>query len=671
MSQPKLTNKLTDIAKILGTSFSSADLLRAKDSWETIYRYWSNLNNEKEREGFGSRTVRVLDFDVIYPAIWYVNAPTTTIHGVNDSVFPMTSKFIFEHTKSAFTIPPGAEVELTQFLNDLLSKHQLIEHRVISKWQEIKPHVENENVTSADTRGLIASLRNNHAELLDDIEELIINGEKLDRLQSILNHEYFIPWEHLVEENDFVNSQEIVDIWHRFNEERKTFTVNNYFDAINIVSYYSLLETQVNSPRREYIPLLASGTNIVQSYSEFPSRIQNLEIYLSDDIRPVSPQYLTFATAVEMHAEYDLNILSTIISEGLRSGDVLAQEWRKLRDEIRNSLFQQREKIEELAIEDFIRFPAFRSFRMAYHRWYEHLMDGVGEVFVNVTRSDRLIRNNFGSALKRIVKDLHHIPQSESPSEIATSRFDEPQWDRAIANIDEHLLLQSREVPTFRKKTSMVSALRSAEIISEFVTTTRADGSEAESIDEASDLVIRISVHLKHINKELFKWESRPMDSSELCSWSHSIDLETFLDLARNFLQGYEEPNEVAKVVYFSDDSRKEFMIPILNSTEDWLTGFDMMSQLEYLRIDTTSCTVFFDILPVDSTMAPEIAISLGASNNWSKVASLFEQTSVTSFDQGIVFELMREYSSNFRDTNWIEKMIKNNPIGMYRINAA
>jgi len=555
-------------------------------------------------------------------------------------------------------------MELRRFLVGLRSQIDETAKRLVRTWNETEHRIKSLAFTVGQTRDLMLSQTTNPS-LSTVVENLVDCGVKLKRLERILKHEFYKPWEEVFDYTK-PDPSEIYDLWLTFNNQRKDSELNNYFDAVNVVSYYSLLEHHLTTGVK-LKPLLASGTSIVRRYNEYPTRVK-IRLEQNEYISPVSPQYLSFATAVDVHAEFEPDVRNAIVEEGIRNSQNLKEAWRHLSGDIKTFVATGEKSVPDAA--SIFQLPSFGLFCSIHNDWYENLMGSVGEVFMNVTRSDKMLRESHAAAIISLLKS-HGRSAGESSVEsilqhtIADSEFD---WGRSISTLDNYLLLRSSEF-SLSKSGEVIQDLRANGLLVEDVGSTFNLDERADD-DEKRDGFLRVTANLSlnRVQRTLFRWELGEGEEDRLCCWQHALDFDRLVTDIWTFLATILEKEDDIDFVYFSEDQRCAFSTNLRVSIEDLLDRFDRTAELEYVKVSFLDCVLFFDLSPTSPYEASEFAVLYQVGKAARNIGKLFEMTSVNPLDKGIFLELLKEYDTKYRDPIWLEEMIERGSRGAYTV---
>lgn len=660
----KTAEALNKIEKIVGAPPKLRDLFRARDLWERIHGYWWTLSEEMARENAGSQSIRILDFDLIYPTLWesQLTHPTQLIR--RRFSFPMTISFVINNTRRPFTIPPGAQIELERSFEELRKKFYLSGNVVIEQWRKLQAELESGRFSAAKTQSLIQTLKDHSPEFYKEVSELIENGIRLERLQAILRHDSYRSWGEIVSETQKeANPQEIEKVWHLLNENpsRQKFTINNFFDAINLVSYYTLLEDQANSHNPKFLPFLASGTQIVLDYDEFPERLRLIEgMTRNRSIKPVTPHYLTFATIVELYTDYNSAAMNTIIKDGIRITQSLMDKWLQftLGDLRRLSFGTDKRNKMGARLSEFVRFESFREFCHVYNEWQDHLMEGIGNTFIEVTQTDRLLTSNFNSSIENVIARLSR--QANAPAIEVNSEPDVETvvWDEEITAVQSFLTAQSKfgfdsphDPGGNRKSDGYLNKVVRAEAWA-----IPREGECAVDNNLSEGTSVRISVSLRHISRDLFEWEREIGENYQLCCWKHKSDIDALLKAAAHFISDVDSELSKIRMIVFSDNCRSEIQLEIGESAGWKDELLKITPDPSYVRIEFGKSVVLFDIKPVALSSAPEAAVMYETVHE--EVATFFQATSSVDIGTEIITPLLREYSNNFTDQKWLTELL-------------
>jgi hypothetical protein len=653
MSDDAIKSTVGHVAEITGTTPTLSDLLRAKDLWETVHEYWLMLYEETERQNIGYETIRVVDFDIIYPAFWKVPVPPSRTFLKPDFSFPMTANFVFKHTRRPFTIPPGAFFELTRYLLELENQFGVKQSALKERFKAIdlgeiaRTHDNNSKIQLS-----ISALRKIAPESIKEIDLLIEMGARLKRLRRILKHECYEPWDTVMDRVGVqITSGEVKRIWHRFNDKRPRYTISNYLDALNMASYYSLLQTQLSDKTPTIFPLLASGTSAVLNFDDYPDWLSGYQSMITlESIKPVSTQYLTFATIIETYTEGNVETLYTFIREGIDQVERLLSEWRKFWDDCRRHFFSGgRHDARTILLSQLTQVPSFYDFCLVYDRWKTNFTEIIGSTFIDVARADRQLSRSYELTHEHLIGELAgELKDSDTKT---NGVFD---WNQSTSAVDTHLLFQSGLYTAGQQGT--LNALRSTSLLKQ-----RLLREMARPIEE--DLEgLKIKVLLPHISETLFSWERANESTSQLCVWQHALDIGAALREVRQFLWvlGRRENTYLeSSVELFGEDRYESITLNTSQSYEDWLNLLlSVTSEPEYLRIESGVCTVFLDTVPFDEEATLEVGV-MYEDDIHHEVAEFRQNTASSPFSPTIIEMLLREYAEGFDKPDWVQRILE------------
>jgi hypothetical protein len=164
---------------------------------------------------------------------------------------------------------------------------------------------------------------------------------------------------------------------------------------------------------------------------------------------------------------------------------------------------------------------------------------------------------------------------------------------------------------------------------------------------------LRTIVKLTDIKEEvLLTWERSVGHSSQLCYWSYGAGLHAALDRLASFLkEAHGEPGELAPVQLhvFAGDF---YGVTTSNVDLSDFQLFDIVLSISpdpnYIRIETSDCTVFLDVKPREVAARLEMAVMYEKSLH-REVANLYRDTSLFPLAASVVEGLLREFANDFK----------------------
>ncbi|HEV2800393.1 MAG TPA: hypothetical protein VGW12_07850 [Pyrinomonadaceae bacterium] len=653
MSKNPTDYTLEHLTVLAGAEPSLWDLLYVKDLWTQLHHYWWVFNGEIQRRLGKFESIRVLDFDLIYPAIWpaEVQNPLSLEERMG---FPMTASFIFRDTKSLFTIPPGAFYELSYHLNKLRSSFDSSESRLQRMMNAVRRlHGTKLGNQKHNTFTAIKTLEDMAVECEQEVDRLIEIGVRLEGLNNILEHPYYRPWEEIAEKAGAIaDPVDVFRFWKIFEADRthpeKDFS--NYLDALNVASYYALSKARTSGKSPVgFSPLFASGTRVILN---LPPSIGQKDYHrpslLEEVIHPVSIQYLAFATALENYAEYALPVLSSIAENGFKGIQKLERRWGRFWNEVTLTLpLAQQSDIESyfksIPLRQFNALESFSGFCESYTTWKKYFDAVVGSIFFNVTRADRQLSENHALVKQRLLADFKEyqlndrlVTANESVSEI-TSSF---KWSHLASLVDSHLVFQHKAQRSVDEIT--LKSLRDAQMIL-----------ERSEVFAAPDPTLRTAVHLAHAQQLLFYWERTAGHSAQLCCWEYDTNIKELLDCISSFLikahSEFQRESTATLKIYANNLFKQVTINADLSKGQLLDTILRFTPAPNYIRIETSSCIVFSDVVPPDPMASLEIAVMYEKPHLHQLVADLFQQTSTLPMPTQMIAALLEEYARDFQ----------------------
>lgn len=634
---------LTHIQEITGSSPRLKDLFKVRELWLRLQKFWGLLSEETLRRRANCDTIRVVDFDIIYPAFWQsarlrpaTQRPTSIEARFG---FPMTTDFVFRHTKRPFTIPPGALFEVARHLIHLEQSYRTSN----SKLAQIVENIESEGAPGNQSvaQYALAVSKEIGPEVEREVDQLIEMGVRLRSLKSILDHPFYRPWQDIVEKvGAQVEPEDVLRLRNLFNVIRPNRKFNNYLDALNVASYHTLLGSRdIDEQFTAVFPVLASGTKMILQYTTSTSAGANLRpVTLTDDaIQPVSTQYLSFATAAEVYSEDNLMLLASMTKENraelfnlLGAWDTFWFDW--------GSRFQtmtpkEIKDIEEIPLEDLADVVSFRELCAGYSKWKFNFVDIIGQTFIEITRTDRRLSENFKLIRKRLVGSLKQGKYGSNL--IDYGELTAFTWNQKASSVDSYLLLQ-HELGASNQEITL-KALKDTGILQ-----------ERKFILPRARPTLHINVNLLHISETVFTWERAVESNQQLCSWGYNRNLEDTLELTKHLLQQPYISSEV-RVCIFAEGVYEKQTLEVQSPVESWLSSIiSATSNPEYIKIESDYCTIFCDVAPAFESGYSEIAVLYSDERLHAPIADFHNQSANSTLAPQLVSALLRRYALDF-----------------------
>lgn len=645
------------------------DLYTAQNLWEKVQRYWETLSKEVSKRLDDKVIIRVLDFDIIYPAFWPAEMQRPS-HFEERLGFPMTTEFIFRNTKTAFTLPPGTLFELARYILRLEQDFDITSSKLRGMVMEVERLVS--DTQRRGTGGLqrgqrspeqsqraieVDILRKIAPKCEEEVDRLIVTGIKLNRLSSILSHALHQPWGEVSGGAEGrVNYEELTQYRDWFGRRRPDLPLNNYLDALNVASYSTLLKTQTaGDGRPAYFPMLASSTQMILELHVRTGGSIPLPSSSDETVQPVTAQYLSFATAVEKFANFNLNRLHTFAQTGLELVQGLNLllndfwfDWKtRFYPRTANGAHDKpwdAEYLKQVRLSEVASMSTFSDFCNTYIRWRSHFSDVVGNTFLDVARADKQLRESYLSTKRRLLNQVARGGEFELEEEEGhSSSFN---WTRRAAAVESTLMLQRKELSYESRD---LKALRQTKIIKE----------EHNPFRNPSP-VLRTVVSLPDIGEILFRWERSVGSRSQLCCWDHGLSIEKLLQYVRDFFVRVFEVSGSSSVRLhvYSDDQYEVIKVPTSAGPEAWINSLlETTATAEYVRADGPFCSVFFDLVPMEPATNLEMAVLYSKPQYHAIVSNLHQVTSNVTITPTVVEELLREYDRTFtKKEQWVSQ---------------
>lgn len=632
------------------------DLFDIRDLWEKLERYWRTASGEIEKRLVNFKSIRLIDFDLIYPAFWAAEAQTKESLLERRMGFPVTASFVFKDTRSLFTIPPGSYFELTYQIRRLQETVRISTTNLdglLSKFESLKERNWKER-SRESLSGTFKLLRATRTAAEEEIDRLVEAKIKVEALSQIVNHGCYLPWDEVMRETEsFVEPDEVFGFWSMLQISRKhpDKDLSNYLDALNVASYYSLARAaHSDRERANYFPLFASGTQPVLDLppADFAARNQSSNDKIT---RPVSMQYLTFATALEIYADNILETMSAIADIQSREIQDLIGHWKRLwRDVKSHYKFEdemRRDDFQEIRLKSLVQFSSFNPFCEAYVKWKNSFDRVVGNTFLNVTQADRQMGDNIALAKRRLLGDGgdDEFPSNETeragtPTGDLTESFD---WSWRASSVNSGLLLRHYYPRQLNVTEITLASLRKSGIIRE----------EGYIFPEPAT-TYRTKVSLWEVAQPLFYWERVVGKSSQLCCWEYSLlSLEQMLNSVGEFFVNAQKATKFKNQIrlhIFAEDSDEELTIGNSAPEGEWMRQVLAVTKTpHYLRFETDVCILYLDVVPIEPTTGLEIAVLYESRKLHNAVSNLHRETSGIRFPEKIIKALLLEFEKTFK----------------------
>ncbi len=640
------------LEKLTGSQPSLLNLLHMSGLWEQLQRYWKVFSREIDRRREGSDPIRALDFDLIYPTVWHAEV-ASPLELEERMGFPMTAAFIFRDTKVNFTIPPGSLFELYFHILRLEEAYNLKAGKLGRLMQKVERlHREVARADAEHAIRVTQVLEETLPECKRETDRLNDIGARLESLGRILTHDYYRPWPEISKKAGVKpDPAEIIKFWRIFSQFRThpEKDMSNYLDALSMASYYALARAHIVGGD---LTLLASGTNIILQVG--PQVISTSEGYRTtrqqEIINPVSIQYLGFATAMERYAEYNLTRLLALTKAGTLGIERLMHRWQNFWSDCQQK-FPLPENVEEKKHYDSISFsqlsevPSFRLLCNAYRDWRVSFDKTVGSIFINITRADQQLSDNYHSRKQRLQKEVEELgggrfSHSHVLAEV-TRTFD---WT-PLTDIADSGFMAGLGSTRHRKPTREAIELL----------TWRKTGMLIEEAEVYPDPVptLRTTIRLADIKEEiLLVWERSVGHASQLCYWNYSSDIQdAFERIGELLVKAHSESQGgfTARLHVFARDLYKDKSFEVAPSEIQW---YDEVLSLSpnptYIRIDTNICTVFLDAAPPEDGTRLDMAV-MYKKNLHRHVATLYRHTALFKLSIEVVEELLSEFAQDFK----------------------
>jgi hypothetical protein len=625
------------------------DLLHVRRLWDQLNDYWETFNEEVERRMGNNRPLRILDFDLIYPAFWPAEV-RNPLYLEERMGFPMTASFVFRDTRSHFTIPPGAFFELSYHLLRLQGSYRSSENKLsIMKKRMARVQANAFSEQAGHASKAMNVLKDMSRKFEHEVDRMLETGMRVQNLRNILDHSFYVPWNDVTEGLHMrVDPEEIIRLWKIFGAERAhpEKDLNNYLDAVNVAAYYALSRIRVAGKKQQgFFPLFASGTKVILQLGYQSDKGDEDEPAIENALRPVSIQYLSFATALEIYAEYNTDRLMSLAETGLKEIQRLRRRWNRFWADFRRKYQlppQSRETafLRSFPVAGLGEFSSFQDLCDAYSRWRSNFDAVVGTVFLDITRADRQMSETFVRTKKHLLKQISAEGLTAEPEKMLTiseaaSSFD---WTRTASAVEAHLLLNPR--PDRVVKGDTLTALRRAGMLSE----------EGEVFPDPAP-TLRTTVLLSDVKQTLFYWERTVGKDAQLCCWDYDLNIHDIVGFVRDFVEtARAAANEELKLNVYSDDCYGFTSIGSAANRDIWLDAILRITpEPTYLRVDIPLCAVFLDLRPSSHATSLEIAVMYETDKLHSLVADLYQHTSKLPISRSIVTSLLTEFAVDFK----------------------
>jgi hypothetical protein len=637
-----------------------ADLVRINDIIDLLHDYFELMRTETLRAAAGYRTIRILDFDMIYPACWPVQLrrPTTFERICR---FPVTASFFFRETRSEFTIPPGTFFELSRYLCVLRDK------LAMTAGELAKVTMKLEKLTGRGTKNKL-KLCATELEMLDglpdmvsdDIGDFLEAGVTFHALESLLSHPMHLAWEELTNRAESRISPEVLDrIWDALNYLRPPLTVNNFADALNISAMIALLEsgsrTSLNVENR-FFPLLATGTSLLREMN-IPLCLNSLERrpYLGEDDRivAVSPRYLLLDTAVSTYCEHTTSAKRTHVSVLLGSNHDVRKKWSDFWIRLWNKL-PPRKSLEQVKLTDLADEPTFNSLMFGFDKLFHDRLSSILSVLESESRADKQRSDNFIEIRKRLTKGLvagRRLEHLLSHEERILSAETLGQGSSLIKLFVK--VLNDRH-PIVLVTNATVKSLRQSKLLDD----------RLKRCDDTVGELLQFQPTCSYNSVPVLWWDGNMKTRTRQCVWNYSTNLSELMEKFVGFVRAVEDKTHQqiihGSITVYGNGNSVNVAWPQPLS-EEQLINLIVRRAVDpnYIRFENSVFDFYVELEPFDGeSNSLELALRYDEDLN-DQLADLHFQTAITRLDPMILVELLRDYDKqlfNGRETGAILK---------------
>jgi hypothetical protein len=598
------------------------DLIALQELWARLIDYWNTLSGEASRRLIGRRSIRVLDFDIIYPALWIAKLHRSSPQLEHRLGFPMTSSFVFRNTRIPFTLPPGAGLELARHLISLEETHDSTRSRLQQLVDNIHRKSGGESIQlAADSLP---------PEYEPEVQRLIDTGVRLRRLQDILSHPQYNRWDRLVQPQQ-TGEEELKGIQQLFDALRPKLTINNLADALTIAGVQRLLRADRADEELSVYPLLMSGTHVMLEFPRLAATHAGVppSTLLDDSMPVVSSQYLAFATAVECFTEGDDDRILSLADPRLEELNSLNASWRKFwRHCAREFPHLDKRRARSISWGELNDIPYFRDVCTRYVRWSATFHDEIGTTFLAVARADQQLSDNYDAATRGLLRKFERQPievmESLSVDSLAAFAVSSTTYVPLSSGKPTGELLRSSD------------ALRGAGILQE----------KEVLLDGPRDGLRRVPF-MAHTSEPLFVWEStfESTGLDQLCYWRYGVSVQDMIPALRDFILSVTTGRNTSWEV-FSEEKYVAWDMDICDEPAALLSQmFKKCPAPDYIRVGCERCAIMFDLAPEGDSANLELAILGPLTEVADELAALHDKTAVISVSRALVATLLREYS--------------------------
>jgi hypothetical protein len=388
------TNPLGEsMTATLGRDITSRDIGFVWHAVDLYRQFLENILQDVERDMRGLATVRLLDFDVVYPSLWraipWETSETARLFGV-----PQSTYHFFRHNKRPFSLPIGTEIEMAAWTVVLAKQERVSCQQLEKQLNALAPALgPGLDQSRRDFKVDRTQRRSNFKEFMQNLDTCItgVVQAKCDLAQLVAIRES----EHNMSAGKLQSGVEIdqeryynmLDTLRAYMESvRPGRWRANWADAYNL-AYYAAIRRRHSGG---VYPVMVSGTRAV--------RDAPLAQYLNLPPQPRDPpvtwsRYLTFATAFEQYCGDNRARKRTEATAALESLEPVLDAQREFN---RHAMWGwDTSKPEEVPWREFAADKDFKKWAWAYCNWRSTHLAEVLALFEHYGTSDHQLRNTY------------------------------------------------------------------------------------------------------------------------------------------------------------------------------------------------------------------------------------------------------------------------------------
>jgi len=628
-----------------GSEPTLADIVKINNMVDLLGDCFNLLRLEYQHSVAGFRTLRILDFDLIYPTCWPVQRRVPTSFERMCS-FPTTAAYFFRHTKSAFTIPPGSFFELSRYLGLLREKLSTSANHLSNTTKQLEStlasHRKRDQATANEQILLVERLPKMVGA---EIDEFIGAGMMFHKLERLLTHPMHLHWLDLVNGTGTRISTAVLNrLCDALDYLRPNHSVNNFADALNISALVALIESGQRTTIHEeshLFPLLATGTGILRKMN-VPLCLQQLEqkphLGEEDEVQAVSPRYLLLDTAISTYCEDSARAKQTFISVLLNSNHKARKAWGDFWCELWQKT-QPRRPWASIKISEFINSLGLQNFMENLGAFFNEAFEPIVSILSSEARADRQHSTNYIEMRKRLVKGLLSGQKLEHLLSQEDEFLNSENLDRGYSLVKLYLSIL-REGETLMLTEPTLDSLRRNKILCDNI----------EGVQSTNGL-LQFRPTCTYSSTHLLEWDGDLDSGTHQCCWTYRIEFTKLLSHLLAFRDAVEKRHgnhtgELRMAVYGGGQAYQSEWCKTLDSE----TLFDAIvarsTEPDYIHFEHPTFDFFAEIEPF-SSQSEELQVAVRYEYDLNvELAELHFATAVTRLDPNVLSDLLQDYDS-------------------------